>query len=254
MGAYERTVDQLPSPKAKFGGTPRHWEKEGRLRVSLHQFARDGVVLLGRAQGLHGHHLLLSQDLKQNLAKEDKFEADFVRRVDEFIATNNIHAPRERLPELRDGYNAADPSELNLRASKITTVIWATGYKFDFSLVRYSVLDSEGYPIQTRGVTAVPGVYFVGLPWLHKAKSGLLFGLEEDAAHIAATIVEHRKVAVGRTRPSRSKRQPSFRVKVPPNAGGATGIGAGRSTYLLEEDAGVVLAHRGSQLRKSSRR
>jgi putative flavoprotein involved in K+ transport len=255
MGAYERTVDQLPSPKAKFGGTPRHWGKEGRLRVNLHQFARDGMVLLGRAQGVHGHRLLLSQDLKQNLAKEDKFEADFVQRVDEFIATNNIHAPIERLPELRDGYDAADPSELNLRASKITTVIWATGYKFDFSLVRFSVLDSDGYPIQTHGVTTVPGVYFVGLPWLHKAKSGLLSGLEEDAAHIATTIVERRKVAAGLVRRSSgSNRQPSSKAKAPLLTRGTTGIGAGRSNYLLEEDAGVVLIHRGAQLRKSSRR
>jgi len=206
MGAYERTADQLPSPKAKFGGTARHWEKEGRLRVSLHQFARDGVVLLGRAQGVRGDQLLLAPDLKENVKKEDKFEADFVKRVDEFIAANNIDAPIERLPKLRDAYDAADPPELNLQKLKINSVVWATGYKFNFSLVHFPILDSDGYPIQARGVTAIPGLYFVGLPWLHKAKSGLLFGLEEDAAHIATTIVERGRSAARAVRGSSAQR------------------------------------------------
>lgn len=77
---------------------------------------------------------------------------------------------------------------MNLKDANITTVIWATGYRFDFSWVRFPLLDSDGYPIQERGVTALPGLYFVGLPWLHTAKSGLLFGLEQDAAHIASSI------------------------------------------------------------------
>jgi putative flavoprotein involved in K+ transport len=50
------------------------------------------------------------------------------------------------------------------------------------------VSDSDGYPIQTRGIAKYPGLYFAGLPWIHNAKSGLLFGVGEDAAFIAANI------------------------------------------------------------------
>jgi hypothetical protein len=67
-------------------------------------------------------------------------------------------------------------------------VIWATGYGFDFSMVRLPVLDGDGYPVQKRGVTVFAGLYFAGLPWLHNAKSGLLFGAGQDAAYIAQTI------------------------------------------------------------------
>jgi putative flavoprotein involved in K+ transport len=67
------------------------------------------------------------------------------------------------------------------------------GYRFDFSFVDFPVLDADGYPIQKRGVTAFPGLYFVGLPWLHNARSGLLCGLQQDAAYIASTIVEGAK-------------------------------------------------------------
>ena len=51
------------------------------------------------------------------------------------------------------------------------------------------VFDRAGWPVQMRGVTAVPGLCFVGLPWLHRRKSALLFGVGEDAEHVVSTIV-----------------------------------------------------------------
>ena len=50
------------------------------------------------------------------------------------------------------------------------------------------VVDADGYPIQKRGVTAYPGLYFLGLPWLHNRRSGILFGVGDDAAYLAAHI------------------------------------------------------------------
>ena len=78
--------------------------------------------------------------------------------------------------------------ELDLKSAGITSVIWATGFEFDFSLVKLPAFDEDGYPVQHRGVTAHPGLYFVGLPFLHTRKSGLLFGVGDDAAHVASAI------------------------------------------------------------------
>jgi putative flavoprotein involved in K+ transport len=64
----------------------------------------------------------------------------------------------------------------------------ATGYAFDFSSVKLPVVDSDGYPIQKRGVTRYPGLYFLGLPWLYNRRSGILFGVGDDAAYLAAHI------------------------------------------------------------------
>jgi putative flavoprotein involved in K+ transport len=75
--------------------------------------------------------------------------------------------------------------ELNLKAANITSIIWATGYRFDFSMVQLPIFDEDGYPIQQRGVTAVPGLYFVGLPWLDTMKSGLLMGVGAHAGYLA---------------------------------------------------------------------
>jgi putative flavoprotein involved in K+ transport len=67
-------------------------------------------------------------------------------------------------------------------------VVWATGYDRDFSWVELPVLDSAGAPIHTRGVTAMQGLYFLGIPWLHKRKSTFLAGVGEDAGFIADAI------------------------------------------------------------------
>jgi putative flavoprotein involved in K+ transport len=188
LGFYDRTVDQLPSPKAKFAGSVHGTGKDGGHTINLHQFARDGVVLIGHIQDVQEDRIELAPDLTENLAKADKFEADLVKQVDEYVEKIGLDMPIETLPELRDGYEAEVILELDLKSVGITSVIWATGYKFDFSMVKLSVFDEDGYPVQKRGVTEYPGLYFVGLPFLHTGKSGLLSGVGDDAAHVVSAI------------------------------------------------------------------
>jgi putative flavoprotein involved in K+ transport len=70
----------------------------------------------------------------------------------------------------------------------MSAVIWCTGYRLDFGWVRVGVLDAAGAPMHDRGVTACPGLYFLGLSWLSKAKSSFLYGVGEDAEYIASRI------------------------------------------------------------------
>jgi putative flavoprotein involved in K+ transport len=188
LGFYDRTVDQLPSPKAKFAGSVHGTGKDGGHTINLHQFARDGVVLLGHIQSVQENRIELAPDLMENLAKADKFEDDLVKHIDEYIEKTGLGEPIEILPELRDGFEAEVILELDLKSAGITSVIWATGYKFDFRMVKLPVFDEDGYPVQERGVTEYPGLYFVGLPFLHTGKSGLLSGVGNDAAHVATAI------------------------------------------------------------------
>ena len=62
------------------------------------------------------------------------------------------------------------------------------GYTFDYNLVQAPVVDEDGFPIQKRGVTAFPGLFFVGMPWLYKMKSGHLSGVGEDAEYLACVM------------------------------------------------------------------
>jgi len=193
MGIVNRTVDQLPSPKAKFMGSLQGSGKDGGHSINLHQFAKDGVILLGHTQDVEKNRIILAPDLHENLAKGDESEAEFIKQVDTFIEKNGLDAPIETLPELRDGYEAEVITELDLESAGITSIILATGYKFDFSMVKLPVFDEDGYPVQKRGVTEYPGLYFVGLPFLHTIKSGLIFGVGEDAAHIVSVMTGNDK-------------------------------------------------------------
>jgi putative flavoprotein involved in K+ transport len=188
LGLYDRKVGDLPSPKAKFAGKPHISGTRGGHTINLHQFARKGITLLGRLEGIEQGVITLAPDLHANLAAADRFEADFTRAIDAYVEATGMAAPPETLPAFTDGFAQPTQCELDLRRAGITNVIWATGYAFDFSMIRLPILDADGYPIQTRGVTAYPGLFFVGLPWLHDAKSGLIYGVSKDAAYIADQI------------------------------------------------------------------
>src|SRR5206468_1398414 len=83
---------------------------------------------------------------------------------------------------------AAPPRELDLAARRITAVIWALGYAYDFGWVDLPLFDAAGAPLHERGVTAYPGLYFLGLRWQHTLKSSFIYGVGEDAAYLADRI------------------------------------------------------------------
>ncbi len=187
-GLFKRTPDKLPSPAARFGPNPQVTGKNGGHSLNLHQFHRDGIVLLGHALDFQDGTLILAPDLKECLTKADKVEADFIKMVDETIQKKGFDDPAEEIPQLTDAYSAAVFPTLDLKAAGITSVIWAGGFRFDFGMVKLSVFDEFGYPVTQRGQTQYPGLYFLGLPWLHTQTSGLLYGVGEDAAYLAEKI------------------------------------------------------------------
>lgn len=188
LGFFNITPDKTPVPFEHFAA-PHLSGVNGGHTLNLHQFARDGVTLLGHLRGAAGHRVSLVPDLHENLAKADGFEREGQKMIDGYIQANGIDAPPDELPQLGDGYAQPIIEELDLAASGITTVIWATGYTFDFSLVKLPVCDAEGFPIQTSGVTDHAGLYFVGMPWMPSLKSGTLAGVGESAEQIASHIV-----------------------------------------------------------------
>lgn len=193
IGFFDITPDTLPVPKEQFAA-PHVSGKHGGHTLNLHQFARDGVTLLGHLRGAAGDTVVLAPDLHENLAHADGFERQVQDMVDGYIAAHGLDAPVEELPHLRDGYAQPIIEELDLTASGITTVIWATGYTFDYRLVQLPVCDAAGFPVQTRGVSRHAGFYFVGMPWMPSLKTGTLLGVEDSAAHIANHIVARRQL------------------------------------------------------------
>ena len=188
----ELTVNQLASPKDKFIENPQVSGARGGHSINLHQLIRQGVVLLGHVRDGQGMKISLAPDLRESLAKSDQFETEMLKRIDDIIAQSGQDVPEEKPPErLQDGYAAEIITELDLKAAGITSIIWAMGFRFDPSLVKLPAVDDDDYPIQKRGVTQYPGLYYIGMPWLYKRQSNLLYGVGEDAEHIAADIMSH---------------------------------------------------------------
>jgi putative flavoprotein involved in K+ transport len=189
MNFFDLTADRLPSSRDRFKAHPFVSGKDGGHSLNLHQFAKDGVVLLGHMKHAQDNMVYLEPDLRENLVKIDKFVMELKKDIDQLIDDQKIDA--EDAPsnsELKDGYQAEIIRELDLSAEGVKTIVWATGYKFDFSWVKFPILDQDGYPVQDRGISEYPGLYFLGLHFMHKRKSGLLWGVGDVADHIARDI------------------------------------------------------------------
>jgi len=187
VGFFDMTPDKLPVPEEHFAA-PHLSGTNGGHTLNLHQFARDGVTLLGHLRSAADYQISIAPDLYENFAKADGFELQGKQMIDGYILANGLDAPEEELIQLRDGYAQPIIEELDLKAVGVNTVIWATGYTFDFSLIKLPIGGEHGFPIQRRGVTNFPGLYFVGMPWMPSLKSGILAGVGEFAEYIASHI------------------------------------------------------------------
>jgi putative flavoprotein involved in K+ transport len=190
IGFFDLTPEQLPPGMGRFEGIPHISGTRGGHTLNLHQFTRDGVTLLGHLRGASGDKVWFAPDLHENLAQVDQFEVEVLSAVDGYIQASGLDAPTEEVTKPQDGYEQPIIEELDLKAAGISTVIWAMGYSFDYSLVKLPVLDSEGFPIQTSGITRYPGLYFVGLPWMPSERTGFVLGVGDSARHIASAIAK----------------------------------------------------------------
>ena len=193
-GFFDTPIDKAPTPKVRYAGNPHMTGKDGGHSINLHRFAQDGVTLLGRIQGAESDRIHLAPDLNATMAKVDQFAADIIKLFDETIEKQGLDVPEDlevRAEELAEHEPLPETTELNLRDADITSIVWAMGYRFDFSWVKLPVFDEDGYPVQARGVTTQPGLYFLGLHFLHTRKSGLFLGVGDDAAHVAEHLSAH---------------------------------------------------------------
>lgn len=162
--------------------------------ISLQYLARQGAVILGRLLDVEGSHLILNDDAAAHVHFADEFSQRIKDGIDAYLAEAGITPP----PLEADPADVPDPQaecvsplrQLDFREAKVSTVIWATGFTSDFSWIHLPVLDAEGWPIYQRGISPVPGLYFIGFPWLSSGKSGIIYGISEDADYIAGAIAE----------------------------------------------------------------
>lgn len=163
--------------------------------MDLRRLARDGATLLGHLVATTDGKIRLDSDLAALLARGDEWLEGFLRSADAYADKNGLSLsagdqPAAFLPNPKE---VASPIlDLDLRASGVSTVLWANGFDYDFRWIHLPVFGEAGIrrskPKHIRGISDVPGIYFLGLPWLSKLKSSLMAGVGEDAAYIADHI------------------------------------------------------------------
>jgi len=191
MGLLQRPTEErgpdrsLPLITGAFGGNT----------IDFRQFAAEGVTLLGRMEAANEGVIDFAPDLAKRLAYGDASYAFFLDMADAHVERHDLKMPQDPAARavLPDPPCLLEPlRRLDLRAADIGSVIWATGYGFDFGWIDAPVLNARGEPVHLRGITDVPGLYFLGLQWLSKLNSSLLSGVGDDAAVLADHIAARR--------------------------------------------------------------
>ncbi len=163
----------------------------GGQTVDFRRFAERGMTLVGRAGPFEDGVMHIAPDLERNIAGGDATYLFMLDAADAYITENNLDFPEEPDARVIGALPAcvADPVlELNLADSGITSIVWATGFAIDFSWLNADTFDASGRPLHDKGVSKVPGLYFLGLPWLSRRASPFIWGVWHDAEYLAGHI------------------------------------------------------------------
>jgi putative flavoprotein involved in K+ transport len=164
--------------------------------LDLNALAARGVELVGRVAGLRGRELQFSGSLRNVCALADLKQARLLETIDRWIDAAGAmpgglmpSAPPQRPAPTRVG--DAPRLSLDLGRGEIRTILWATGFRPDYSWLHVPVFDAKGRLRHDGGVVAAPGLYVMGLPFLRRRKSSFIHGAEDDARDLCAHLLDY---------------------------------------------------------------
>jgi putative flavoprotein involved in K+ transport len=167
----------------------------GGKTIDFRDFAARGMTLVGRAGAFSQGVMRFNGDLRANIAGGDANYLSVLRAADDFALAKGLDMPLE--PEAHQIGPMPDCAvnplqELDFAKAGITAIVWATGYALDYSWLKVPAFNAKGAPVHDQGVSQVPGVYFLGLPWLTRRASPFIWGVWQDADQLAGHIAVHR--------------------------------------------------------------
>jgi len=191
LGKWEAVA---PAPGTEHVTIAVSGAREGET-IDFRRLASEGITLAGRAQGFEGGTMRFAADLVANVQRGDADYLSVLDEADAYAKANGLNLPDD--PEARRQWPEPDCmtnpiQSLDLAAAGITTILWATGFGVDYSWLKVNAFDAQGRPVHRRGVSDVPGVYFLGLPWQSRRGSSFIWGVWHDAAFVASQIAIQR--------------------------------------------------------------
>lgn len=192
-GTYAITIDRHPDPVKALTQTNHYMSgRDGGKEIDLRKYALEGVRLYGSVAGGSGTTMMFLPDLEKNLDDADRSYLGIRKQIDAWITAQAIDVPEE--PPFEQVWRPAQEiTEVDLVEAGITSIIWAIGFRPDYSWLKVDCLDQRGKPVFRRGVTDASGLYFIGLGWLNTWGSGRFLGIDEDSRYLAEQIVALQK-------------------------------------------------------------
>lgn len=195
MSYYDLPVEKHPLREGVRDNTNHYVTgRDGGRDIDLRKFALEGMELFGTMVDIDGDVLKFQPNLQQALNEADQVYNRINATIDKYIDENGIDAPPGHVYE-PVWEPAKERTEISLAEANITNVIWCIGFRPDYSWVNASVFNGMGSPVHYRGVTSQPGLYFLGLPWLHTWGSGRFSGVARDAKYLSEKISNVMKAA-----------------------------------------------------------
>ena len=194
-GVLGQTIDQVHDARSARRAPSLQLSGRGRP-VGLDALAAGGVRLAGRLAAADGRRLSFADDLPATIAGAQARMERLLRSIDGYLAHRGGEGAGPADPPAPFKAPAA-PVQLDLRQAGISTVIWATGYRPAYPWLRVPVLDRHGEIAHHRGVTSVPGLYVLGLKFLHRRNSTFVDGVGGDARFVAVHLMMRRMTARG---------------------------------------------------------
>lgn len=193
-GVLDERYDQVDDitrarrvPSLQLAGTP------DRSTLDLNALTDIGVRLVGRLAGVTDDgKAQFAGSLRNMCAMSDLKMGRLLDLLDEWARANGLDdavGPPDRLPPTR--VELAPPLGMDLLKSGIRTIIWATGYRPDYSWLELPVLDRKGLISHDGGIVCSPGVYLMGMQFLRRRKSALIDGAGDDARELSAHLAAY---------------------------------------------------------------
>lgn len=181
---------RLPSPQLV--GTAE------RRTLDLNALTDLGVEIVGRMATIRDGRALLSGGLRNALSLADLKLGRLLDTFDEWATEHgrdvDVLAPERPEPTRAP---ASPRLQLDLRSGEIRTIVWATGFRPDYSWLEVPVVDAKGQLCHDGGVVDSPGLYVLGLPVLRRRKSTFIHGIEDDAREVIAHLAQFLATGAG---------------------------------------------------------
>ena len=173
-------------PSMQLAGSPE------RATFDLNALTSIGVTLVGRLAGIRGCRAQFSGSLRNKCELADLKLDRLLDTIDEWATANGMDDSVSPPHRFQPTVVSQPPSlDLDLASGAIETIIWATGFRPDYSWLDVMVLDEKGMVRHDGGVVDSPGMYLIGTPFLRRRKSSFIDGARDDAQDLIVALTAY---------------------------------------------------------------